>query len=147
MMILQNGRAPAVGTARGSVTQALGQGPFRKSSGVRIERKRPAFAGEVEALLRAGRQPNTYCYAGARCWERARLRRDNHGPGSTLVLVDDVPPDRWRWPAGLDAMVLAVDGIEPAQALAIARAAVAGGVRAIVVCGLETPALIRRGAA
>jgi hypothetical protein len=134
-------------TWQGSKSQALGQGLHANISPFRLERKRPAYAGEVEAMLRAGRQPNVYAYAGRRCWDRARIRLDGHGMGSVMVLADDVPPDCWRWPAGLDALVLAVDGVEPARALAIARAAVAGGVRCVVVCGLDQPAIVRRASA
>lgn len=131
-------------TRQGSKLQALGQVLHSKSSPSLLERKRPAYSGEVEAMLRAGRQPNVYAYAGRRCWDRARVRREAHGMGSIMVLGDELPPDRWRWPAGLDALVLAVDFIEPAAALAIARAAVAGGVRCVVVCGLNAPAIVRR---
>lgn len=131
-------------TWQGSKSQALGQGLHANTSPFRLERKRPAYAGEVEAMLRAGRQPSAFCYTGRRAWDRARIRHDAHGVGSVLVLADDVPPDRWRWPAGLDAMVLAVEDMEPATALAIARAAVVGGVRCVVVCGLNSPAVIRR---
>jgi len=142
--MIGNEKPHRAATRQGSKLQALGQGLHSKSSPFGLERKRPAYAGEVEGLLRAGRHPNVYCYAGRRCWDRARIRHDAHGVGSVLVLADDVPPDRWRWPAGLDAMVLAVEGVEPAAALAIARAAVVGGVRCVVVCGLDAPAIVRR---
>lgn len=142
--MLHNERTPAVGAARGSRMQARGHELRTQHSAVRLERKLPAYAREVESWLRTGRQPNVFCYAGRRCWERAHIRYVAHGDGTVMVLQEDVPPDRWRWPAGLDAMVLAVEGMEPAAALAIARAAVAGGVRCVVVCGLKSPAVIRR---
>lgn len=142
-----NERSPAGGTARAPKMHALGgrvQGNSRRF-GI-TARPLPPFGAEVEALLRAGRQPNVFAFVGTRAWDRARLRRDAHGPGSAMVLQDDGTPDRWRWPR-VDAVVFACIDVEPGRALAIARAAVAAGVRCVVLCGLDRPAIVRRASA
>lgn len=145
--MIPNERSPDAGTSRAPKMHALGGGVQGDSRRFGITaRPLPPFGAEVEALQRAGQPVNVYAFAGARAWDRARLRRDAHGPGSAMVLQDDGTPDRWRWPR-VDAVVLACIDVEPGRALAIARAAVAAGVRCVVVCGLDRPAIVRRAAA
>jgi len=67
--------------------------------------KRAPYAIEVEQLLAAGKVPNVYLFAGASAWQRANARRDQHGPGSALVLPDDEDPANLKWPA-VDAVVV-----------------------------------------
>ena len=67
--------------------------------------KRAPYAIEVEQLLAAGKVPNVYLFAGASAWQRANARRDQHGPGSALVLPDDEDPASMKWPA-VDTVVV-----------------------------------------
>ena len=67
--------------------------------------RRAPFCSEVESLLKAGRSPNVYLYAGPGCWERADDRRISFGPGTALVLPDFVEPASLCWPR-VDAMVV-----------------------------------------
>ncbi len=67
--------------------------------------KRAPYALEVEQLLAAGKVPNVYVFAGANAWQRANARRDQHGPGSALVLPDDENPASLKWPA-VDTVVV-----------------------------------------
>jgi hypothetical protein len=67
--------------------------------------KRCPYFGEVIEAARVG-TPNVYLFAGPDAWHRARKRRDQHGPGSALVLPDNDNPLELRWPA-LDALLVA----------------------------------------
>ncbi len=67
--------------------------------------KRAPYALEVEQLLAVGKVPNVYVFAGANGWQRANARRDQHGPGSALVLPDEESPASLKWPA-VDAVVV-----------------------------------------
>lgn len=82
-------------------------------------------------LLFAGVHLNVYLYAGSKCWDRAKLRREAHGAGSALVLPDGVDPVSLRWPA-VDSMVVCWPPsaeMEYRRKLDLARALMRDGVR------------------
>lgn len=94
-------------------------------------RRRPPFAREIEQALAAGQWINLYIFVGQGAWDRAGVRRFQHGQASATLLPDDTAPEAVEWPR-VDAATLVGEGIDRAAALRVAQAIVSAGVRCVV---------------
>jgi hypothetical protein len=96
----------------------------------RIGRTWPPYAREVLAGPR-----NVYLYTGKDAWQRARARRERHGPGSALLLPPDSDANAFRWPAVPGGILIVASAIPRTLALELARVIVSDGTPMVFVIG------------
>lgn len=134
----RNADAPPVARRGVNEAQTNGHGLQRDCSAITLRAtasrgtRRPPYAAEVEAELRAGRYPNVYIMAGPQAWTRAQERRRIQGNATALVLPEGADPAAYRWPA-LDAVLVDAIGMDHRAMLAVAQALVRDGTRFVLV--------------
>jgi hypothetical protein len=94
-------------------------------------RRRPPFGAEIEQALAAGQWINLFIFVGDGAWDRAGVRRFQHGQASATLLPEGTAPEAVEWPR-VDAATLVGEGIDRAAALRVAQAVVSAGVRCVV---------------
>jgi hypothetical protein len=94
-------------------------------------RRRPPFGAEIEQALAAGQWINLYIFVGEGAWDRAGVRRFQHGPASATLLPVGAAPEAVEWPR-VDAATLVSEGVDRAAVLRVAQAIVSAGVRCVV---------------
>lgn len=111
------------GTARNNYTSSM-------APATRCQRLAP-YARSVFGLLREGKTPNVYLFAGSDAWNQAGHRHRTHGDGSVLVLPPGDDPGTYRWPV-LDALVAIPDDCDGAHFRGLVRCLLVMGCRCIV---------------
>jgi hypothetical protein len=79
------------------------------------------YGREVEEAVRRGGGLNVRCFCGPQAWQKARRRRDGHGPGSALLLPPEAAPDSLRWPAVPGGLLVEALTFDRPQAVALGR--------------------------
>lgn len=113
----------SAGTAQNEYTAT----PSRIASSGRLA----PYARAVLDLLRAGKNPNVYLFAGSDAWSQAEYRRRTHGEGSILALPPGDYPRAYRWPA-LDALVAIPGDCDGERFRALVRSLLLTGCRCVV---------------
>ena len=94
-------------------------------------RRRPPYALAMLNMVRTGKSPNVYLFAGAEGWNQAEHRRRTFGEGTALVLPPSEDPEGFRWPA-LDALCLIPGDCDGDRLRRLVVAMLAAGCRCIV---------------
>ena len=110
-------------------------GAIHLPAAIDAARRQAPYSAEVRAATSDGRVPNVYVFAGPLCWDRAIRRRLQFGPGTALVLPEDVNPEELKWPS-LDSVVVAWpchDESARARKLRLAQALIRDGLRYVAI--------------
>ena len=93
-------------------------------------RRRCPYFAEVAQQSR-----NVYLFTGPDAWDRAKRRRESHGPGSALLLPPGEDPAALRWPPVPDGLLLAAGDMPRQAAVAFAALLVRDGSPLVFVVG------------